>query len=143
MIINSNCVHNDIQKFLGTVVYLQRQYYFCFSERKTMGERECDLPKGHTANIDKIDFQNEILASVKSKAKLTETTMGSHPRLLSWLDAAEGDWRENVLLECSWGILGLHAFIYSWMLSEYDMLLCPVIVLALTWWCSCLKIQQD
>lgn len=48
-----------------------------------MGERERDLPKGHTANIDKIDFQNEILASEKSKAKRTETTMGSHPRLLS------------------------------------------------------------
>lgn len=48
-----------------------------------MGERDHDLPKGHKANIDRIDFQNEILALVKSKAKLTETTMVSHPRLLS------------------------------------------------------------
>lgn len=51
--------------------------------------REYDLPKGHTENIDKTYFQKEILALVKSNAKLTET-MGSHPRLLSWLDAAEG-----------------------------------------------------
>lgn len=46
-----------------------------------MSEGECDFSKGHTANIDKIEFQNEILALVKSKAKLTEIAMGSQPRL--------------------------------------------------------------
>lgn len=66
-----------------------------------MGERAGDLPKGRTVNIDKIDFPSEILASVKSKAKLPEPTMGSHPRLLSCLEAAEAAWRENVLLCCS------------------------------------------
>lgn len=47
-----------------------------------MSEGEGDFSKGHTANIDKIEFQNEILASVKLKVKLTKIAMDSQPRLL-------------------------------------------------------------
>lgn len=75
-----------------------------------MGERECDLPKGHRVNIDRAGFQDGILASGKPTANLPEPAMGSHPRLLSCLEAAEGDRRENVLLEGSWGVSGREAF---------------------------------
>jgi len=54
LIINSNCVHNDFQEFLSTLMYLQGLHYFCFSERKTMGERECDLTKGHAQILTKM-----------------------------------------------------------------------------------------